>query len=94
LTALTNERFSGRLQAFGNIQFDPFDIEITPLTGVQHLPAAWVSASGYRLHWGKNIIDADITEDTTDLVNEVDALGWALVTMLLPRYRRERGLTS
>jgi hypothetical protein len=63
------------LQAFGNIQFDPFDIEITPLKEFNTYRQLGSSRPDIAYIWGKNIIDADITEDTTDLVNEVDALG-------------------
>jgi len=63
------------LQAFGNILFDPFDIEITPLKEFNTYQQLGSPRPDIAFIWGKNIIDADITEDTTDLVNELDALG-------------------
>jgi hypothetical protein len=63
------------LQAFGNIQLDPFDIEITPLKEFNTYSKLGSDRPDIAFSWGVNIIDADITEDTTDLVNQLDALG-------------------
>jgi hypothetical protein len=63
------------LQAFTNIQFDPFDIEITPLKVFNTYARMGSDRPEIAFIWGKNIIDAGVTEDTTDLVNQVDALG-------------------
>jgi hypothetical protein len=63
------------LQALTAVQTNPFDFEITPLKEFNTYLQLGSPRPDIAYIWGKNIIDADVTEDTTDLVNEVDALG-------------------
>jgi hypothetical protein len=63
------------IQAFSTIQNHPFDSEITPFKEFNTYLKLGSERPDIVFKWGVNIIDADITEDTTDLVNEVTALG-------------------
>lgn len=67
------------IQAFSAIQATslavPFDSEITPLKEFNTYLKQGSDRPDIAYIWGKNIKDATVTEDTTDLVNEVDALG-------------------
>jgi hypothetical protein len=63
------------LQALTAVQLYPFDFEITPLKKFNTYLKLGSERPDIVFKWGVNIIDADITEDTTDLVNEVTALG-------------------
>lgn len=63
------------LQALTAVQTNPFDFEITPLKEFNTYLQLGSPRPDVVFKWGVNITEASITEDTTDLVNHVDALG-------------------
>jgi len=63
------------LQALTAVQTNPFDFEITPLKKFNTYLKLGSDRPDVVFKWGVNIVDAELTEDTTDLVNEVTALG-------------------
>jgi hypothetical protein len=63
------------LQALTEVQTSPFDFEITPLKDFNTYLQLGSARPDIKFKWGVNILDAAISEDTADLVNEVTALG-------------------
>jgi hypothetical protein len=63
------------LQALTAVQTNPFDFEITPFKEFNTYLKLGSQRPDIVFKWGVNITDAMITEDTTDLINEVTALG-------------------
>jgi hypothetical protein len=63
------------LQALTAVQTNPFDFEITPFKEFNTYLKLGSERPDIVFKWGINILSAELTEDTTDLVNDVTALG-------------------